>query len=336
MPQPAQPLSEGHASSLAPPTLLEQPDVVARVNAINAYLQDSLKQQRHTGQQAGSTFYEAHTASYLEPLWQALEHSTVLGGKRLRPLLVLEVYSAISGKPFEQALPLAAAVELVHAQSLVLDDLPCMDNDNFRRGQPSVHYAYGEMTAILSADALLGLAFGVLSRGLRPWADAATVLRLSEALSDVAALQGLVSGQYADMVLANNEAPLTLDDVLYIYRNKTAALLRYSLLAPALLAGATEAQCAQFDALGLTLGYLFQLVDDLLDNDSPTATLGKTAGKDAAQRKLTYPAVAGRQTALAFKETLYQQAKEQLAALQLAQPAPLLEALLPYFYHRQT
>jgi geranylgeranyl pyrophosphate synthase len=268
---------------------------------------------------------ENNETPLLNPLWEALNHGCLLGGKRFRPLLVLEAYTALSGASYSNAMPVAMAVEMVHAHSLVLDDLPCMDDDAFRRGQPTVHKAYGEALAVLSADALIGLSFGVLKRGLMSLPSPPkpeTVLHLLEGLSDVSALQGLVNGQAADLALTGEDAlshlsaEAQIETILYTLRNKTAALLRYSLRVAGLLALDTLEQTGKapslveatsivdhLDGLGLALGLAFQLVDDALDKSTTLQQLGKTPGKDEAQNKQTLARVAG--------ETYAQQVLEQ-------------------------
>ena len=230
----------------------------------------------------------------LTPLKQAIHHGALLGGKRARPLCTMVVWRGLGQEPTQTALlNLAAAIELIHAQSLVFDDLPCMDDDDWRRGQPTVHKAFDEATAVLAGNALLGVSFGLAAQAAEDQGiSAGTCTRLIKELSGVASLNGLVNGQYLDTQaegLATGDEPL----LETIHLNKTAALLRFSLVSPALLAGAPKEVLKALSTLGNSLGLLFQLQDDLLDIEANTETLGKTAGKDVTQGKLTYPKLLG-------------------------------------------
>lgn len=225
-------------------------------------------------------------------LWEAMRYGTLDGGKRIRSVLALEVCKACGGKP-EHILPAACAVELVHAQSLIHDDLPCMDNDDLRRGKPSVHKAYGESTAVLAGDALIALAFGLIAKEtpLTQPIQAETLLRVLGDFSDVTSVRGLVNGQFVDIEYEGKA--FTQEILEYIHTYKTGALFRFSLRAGAMLAGASPAVVERFTLLGQKLGLTFQIVDDLLDIDSTSEALGKTAGKDQIQQKATYPAFFG-------------------------------------------
>jgi geranylgeranyl pyrophosphate synthase len=315
--------------------------------AVNLAMQALLQAERYPSHP--QPFMESnHAASYLTPLWQALEHACLLGGKRLRPALFLHTYQALCLGVKKQAapeahalwhkvLPMAVAIELVHAQSLVLDDLPCMDNDELRRGYPTVHKAFGEATAVLSADALLALAFQQSSRGLFQSLNEETLapvcLELTAQLADVAALQGLVNGQAADMSLSASNAQS--EDTLYIYRNKTAALLRFCFRAAGLLAQAAPDTVATLDRFGLNLGLLFQLVDDRLDREGSAEALGKTPGKDLVQNKPTYPAVCGLQQSLQLQEQLFAELKHCLLLLEPCMNTEGLRLIQAYCLQRQ-
>lgn len=225
-------------------------------------------------------------------LWEAMRYGTLNGGKRIRSILALEACQACGGQ-IETVLPTACAIELVHAQSLMHDDLPCMDNDDLRRGKPSVHKAFGESTAVLAGDALIALAFGIISKetpcnGL---VSAETLLEVLSDFSDVTSIKGLVNGQFVD--IAYEGQPYTQEILEYIHTYKTGALFRFALQAGARLAGASPTVVERFRELGQILGLAFQIVDDLLDIDSTSEALGKTAGKDQLQEKATYPAFFG-------------------------------------------
>ncbi len=236
---------------------------------------------------------QAYDASnQAEGLWEAMRYGTLDGGKRIRSVLALEACKACGGE-VDSILPSACAIELVHAQSLIHDDLPCMDNDDMRRGKPSVHKAFGESTAVLAGDALIALAFGLISKETR-LSETVSAHRLIEVIgdfSDVTSIRGLVNGQYVDI---EYEGRVYTQEILeYIHTYKTGALFRFALRAGANLAGAPEIVVERFTLLGQKLGLAFQIVDDLLDIDSSSETLGKTAGKDLLQEKATYPAFYG-------------------------------------------
>jgi geranylgeranyl pyrophosphate synthase len=258
------------------------------------------------------------TLPELETLWEALKHATVLGGKRIRPLLALETYRAFypeqsAERCFETMKGVCCALELIHAQSLVFDDLPCMDDDDLRRGQPTVHKAFDEATAVLVGDALACMSFGCLIR-YSPKTIASTILlQCVQELSDISSLQGLVNGQYADMV--SEGKPCTPERLSYIHANKTGALLAFSLRAGALVAEASPKALSIISTLGSVLGELFQVVDDYLDVSVSTSQLGKTAGKDLVQEKATYVSVHGLEATKRQVNSLSQQGNLLLKAL---------------------
>lgn len=224
-------------------------------------------------------------------LWEAARYAVLNGGKRIRPLLLIHSCLACGGTQ-EMALPVACAMELVHAQSLIHDDLPCMDDDDLRRGKPTVHKAFGESTAVLVGDALLAMSFGLMTQSASmQQVSPENVLSLIAEFSQVASMHGLVNGQYADIVYENK--PSTPEAVEYIHRFKTAAMFRFAMRSGAVLAGAPEQTVAGFTQAGEQLGLAFQIVDDILDIEASSDTLGKTVGKDLAQNKTTYPAVFG-------------------------------------------
>ncbi len=219
-------------------------------------------------------------------LAEAMRYSVFAGGKRLRPALAL-LAAEVSGSPRENALPPACAIELVHTYSLIHDDLPAIDNDDLRRGRPSCHKAFDEATAILAGDALLTLAFEVV---VRPPCDRYAGVLVTE-LARAAGAAGMVAGQMADMGYAGTKP--TAELVGYIHQNKTAALIRAALRLGAVAAEASEGIVARLGRFGERLGLAFQATDDALDVEASSEQLGKTAGKDAASGKITYPAVFG-------------------------------------------
>ena len=224
-----------------------------------------------------------------ERLHAAMRYSLEAGGKRLRPVLVLAA-AELGGAPAGAALPAAVAIECVHTYSLIHDDLPCMDNDDLRRGRPTVHRQFDEPTALLAGDALLTHAFHLLATAYAE--QPAVASRLVRELASAAGSQRLIGGQMEDLLGEKNPL-LTEADLEFIHLNKTAAMIEASLVLGGVVAGLPEADLATLRAAGQNLGLAFQIVDDVLDATADTATLGKTAGKDARSGKTTYVSMHG-------------------------------------------
>lgn len=220
-------------------------------------------------------------------LRDAIRHSLLAPGKRLRPLLTLMATDAC-GSDIEMALPAACAVEMVHAYSLIHDDLPAMDDDDLRRGLPTCHKAFGEGNAILAGDALLARAFEVVATKTRPEVAA----RCCGLLAHAAGASQLVGGQVDDLA-AEDQDDGGLDELEAIHRRKTGAMLVVSLQLGGVIADANEDQLTALETYGRNLGLAFQVVDDLLDFDGDEEQLGKRTGKDADRGKLTYPVLLG-------------------------------------------
>lgn len=219
----------------------------------------------------------------------AMRYSLFAGGKRIRPVLAIASAHAVSDSPVgvEDA---AISLELIHTYSLIHDDLPALDNDDLRRGQPTCHKKFGEAMAILAGDALLTLAFEVLS--LLPHADAARRIRLVEELSHASGtVRGMIAGQVHD-IEGERQTP-TAELLEKIHRAKTGALLRASVRMGAIYGQASDEELAALSRYGEHIGLAFQIVDDILDVEQSSEELGKTAGKDQAQQKITFPAVYG-------------------------------------------
>ena len=217
-------------------------------------------------------------------LHEAMRYAMQAGGKRLRPVLALTAAS-LRGNPLHDPLPAATAIECVHSYSLIHDDLPCMDNDDMRRGRPSTHRQFDEATALLAGDALLTHAFLLLSTHYAT--DAGLARALVRELACAAGSEQLVGGQMEDLLAAKDTA-VTNDQLEYIHLGKTAALIRASLVMGGLCGGFLDAgELGTLRALGRELGLAFQIVDDILDATADSATLGKTAGKDAQSGKAT-------------------------------------------------
>ena len=242
-----------------------------------------------------------------QSLHRAMRYSLLGGGKRLRPLLCRAAAYAVAGDDLDTAWAPACAVEMVHTYSLIHDDLPALDNDDLRRGRPTCHKQFGEAMAILAGDALLTLAFGQLAASGTQ--AGAMVGLLAEAAGTPA---GMVAGQVADLEAERTQADASA--VAFIHRRKTAALIRASVQLGGMAASASAAQLAALAQFGGAMGLAFQIVDDLLDLTASSRELGKTAGKDEAQRKATYPAVAGRGAAQLECRRLEQEALAALAA----------------------
>lgn len=240
-------------------------------------------------------------------LHAAMRYAALGGGKRLRPLLVY-ASGALCGTPIETLDRIAVAIELIHAYSLVHDDLPAMDDDDLRRGRPTVHVAWDEATAILVGDALQSLAFAELAAAP---ADADTRIELVRALACAAGSAGMCGGQALDLAATGQR--LELLDLEALHRAKTGALIEASIGMPALAGRARTEVCTALHAFALALGLAFQIRDDLLDVEGDTAHLGKTAGKDAAQGKSTFPALLGVDACRARLRALEQSMQESLA-----------------------
>jgi len=221
---------------------------------------------------------------------RAVRHSLFAGGKRIRPILFIAAAEAVLGAPAPGAEVPACALEMVHTYSLIHDDLPALDNDDLRRGQPTCHKAFGEATAILAGDALLTRAFGVLAESEA--APAERRIRMTAELAAAAGtIEGMIGGQVED--LAAEGKPVEEERLLYIHRSKTGALICASVRMGAIWAGADEPQLKALDLYGRNIGVAFQIADDILDVTKTSAQLGKTAGKDVEQQKTTYPALYG-------------------------------------------
>ena len=261
-------------------------------------------------------------------LQEALRYSVFAGGKRLRPALAFAAAHAVGGaRGVTAAVPYAAALELVHTYSLIHDDLPCMDDDDLRRGKPTSHKVFGEATAVLAGDALHSLAFSSLLEGVTsPPLARALALELSAA----AGVRGMVGGQAEDLA-AEGAAP-DAARLARLHRGKTAALIAASCVGGGLAGGATKAQTAALRAFGLDLGLAFQVVDDVLDETGTALELGKTPGKDRRGGKMTYVALEGVPAARARARKLLARALRRVASL----PRPgALVALARYVVERE-
>ena len=224
-------------------------------------------------------------------LHQAMRYSVFAGGKRLRPILMIAACEAVGGE-MQQVVAAACAMELIHTYSLVHDDLPAMDNDDFRRGRPTNHKIFGEATAILCGDALLTEAFRLLAEeGLRQGASADKMLQVIEVIARYAGSQGMVGGQVVDM--ESEGTAVDFPTLEYIHTHKTGGLILASVQVGALLGGGTEEQIKAINRFGAAAGLAFQIADDILDVTGNHIELGKSVGSDQARGKATYPGLLG-------------------------------------------
>jgi geranylgeranyl diphosphate synthase type II len=255
----------------------------------------------------------------------AMRYSVSAGGKRLRPILCLASAEAVAGN-WRQAMPAACAIEFIHTYSLIHDDLPAMDNDTLRRGQPTLHVIAGEALAILAGDGLLTEAFALMAREPRD-ADAtlaARKVRVIEIVAAGAGAAGMVGGQAIDLACVTPDAagtlppPLDAESLRAMHARKTGALIRASASAGAVMGGGSDAQIDAIDRAAAEFGLAFQIIDDVLDIEGASANLGKTAGKDAAAGKPTYPALYGLDASKRMADECLARAAVSLADVRLA------------------
>ncbi len=259
---------------------------------------------------------------------KAMRYSIFAGGKRLRPVLTLSSAEACGGYA-DAALPAACAVECIHTYSLIHDDLPCMDDDDLRRGRPTNHKVFGEGVAVLAGDALLTVAFEILAQAA-PTKRYGTAAQITE-LAHAAGSRWLVGGQVAD--LEGEGKKLTGTELQYIHRCKTAALLTASIRLGAMSANATPPQLKALTTFGQSVGLAFQIIDDILDVTQSSEKLGKTAGKDIHAQKATYPAIHGLEKSRKEARRLTAQAHRSLEIFN--QHSTTLRALADYLLARE-
>jgi len=261
---------------------------------------------------------------------EAMRYSVFAGGKRLRPLLALFACEAVGADPAE-AMPAAVALEMIHTYSLIHDDLPAMDDDDFRRGRPTCHKVYGEAIAILAGDGLLTHAFRVLAD---PEADGVVAVRRLQVIAEIAEAagsQGMVGGQAMD-ILSEGRA-LDRETMLYLHTHKTGALIRASIRAGGISGGADGESLAALTRYGEAVGLAFQIVDDILDIEGATEEMGKSAGSDARKHKATYPALFGLEVSRRDAARLLAEGKAALRPL--GEKASMLIALADFVGNRR-
>lgn len=262
---------------------------------------------------------EAIVYSYLpaeeghqKTIFEAMNYSMQAGGKRLRPLLMYEVYKMFGGNGKEIE-PFMAAIEMIHTSSLIHDDLPCMDNDELRRGKPTTWKVYGYDMAVLAGDALMIFAFETSAKALALGADAAAVVKAMGILAQKTGIYGMIGGQTVDVELTGKPVPREKLD--FIYRLKTGALLEASMMIGAVLAGATDEQVKTVESIAASVGLAFQIQDDILDVTSTAEVLGKPVLSDEKNSKTTYVTLEGLEKAKTDVKALSDRAREELAGL---------------------
>ncbi|XP_047158449.1 geranylgeranyl pyrophosphate synthase 7, chloroplastic-like [Vigna umbellata] len=267
-----------------------------------------------------------------EKIHKAMRYSLLAGGKRIRPILCIAACELVGGDD-ATAIPAACAVEMIHTMSLIHDDLPCMDNDDLRRGKPTNHKVFGEDVAVLAGDALLAFAFEHLAAATEGVSPARVVRAIGELAKSIGG-DGLVAGQVVDLD-SEGASNVGLERLEFIHVHKTAALLEAAVVLGAIVGGGSDEEIEKLRKFARCIGLLFQVVDDILDVTKSSEELGKTAGKDLVADKVTYPKLLGIQKSKEFAEKLLLEAKEQLFGFDPPKAAPLF-ALTNYIAYRQS
>lgn len=239
---------------------------------------------------------QIQNSKYDKTLWESMSYTTLLGGKRLRAIFCLETCRALCNS-YQRAIASACALEMLHAQSLIHDDLPCMDNDDLRRGKPSNHKVFGEAMAVLSGDALISLGAQIIIEKTPSYIEKNAILDTLNLYLKAAGAFGIAAGQCADIEAEKSENKIGHEHLKYIHNFKTAALFKCAILCGAILAGASEYKINMLDEFAQNFGLAFQIYDDILDVISTTDELGKTAGKDEKENKATYVTLFGLKSA---------------------------------------
>jgi geranylgeranyl diphosphate synthase, type II len=267
---------------------------------------------------------------YPEKIYEAMRYSLLAGGKRLRPILCLATCE-LAGGTIEMAMPTACALEMIHTMSLIHDDLPAMDNDDFRRGKPTNHKVYGEDIAILAGDGLLAYAFEYVAVQTQN-VPAKNLLDVVARLGRAVGAAGLVGGQVVDLE-SEGKSDVSLETLTFIHNHKTAALLEASVVSGAVLAGASPEDLERLSRYAQNIGLAFQIVDDILDITATSEALGKTVGKDVQAQKVTYPSIWGIEESQRQAKQLVENAKAEVAPF--GEAARPLQALAEYITARK-
>lgn len=266
-------------------------------------------------------------------IFEAMNYSVRAGGKRLRPILMEETYHMFGGSSAVIE-PFMAAIEMIHTYSLVHDDLPAMDNDEYRRGKKTTHAVYGEAMGILAGDALLNLAYETAAKSFGMEVADARVARAFAVLAKKAGVYGMVGGQVVDVESEkSDDCPITREKLDFIYKLKTGALIESSMMIGAILAGASSDEVSRVEQIAAKLGLAFQIQDDVLDVTSTLEVLGKPVGSDEKNNKATYVTFEGLDKAVSDVERISKEAEEQLD--DLGYDDAFLKELFEYLIHRE-
>jgi geranylgeranyl diphosphate synthase, type II len=268
--------------------------------------------------------------AYPDTIYDAMRYSLLAGGKRLRPILCLASCEAVGGNA-DLAMPVACAVEMIHTMSLIHDDLPAMDNDDYRRGKLTNHKVYGEDIAILAGDGLLAYAFEYIATQTKG-VGADRVIKAIAHLARAVGADGLVGGQVVDLE-SEGKADISVETLTYIHNHKTGALFKSAVVCGAIMAGATEIETEKLAKFAHNIGLAFQIIDDILDITATQAELGKTAGKDLEAQKATYPKLWGLEESKRQADRLVAEAKIILA--EFGDRSRPLQALADYITDRK-
>lgn len=314
---------EDMASSVNQGTVVTAADAAQAAFDLKGYLKERQVQVE-------AALEDSIAVIYPEKIYEAMRYSLLAGGKRLRPILCLATCELMGGS-IEMAMPTACALEMIHTMSLIHDDLPAMDNDDYRRGKLTNHKVYGEDIAILAGDGLLAYAFEFIAIHTHN-VPADRTLQVIARLGRAVGAAGLVGGQVVDLD-SEGKSDVTLDTLTFIHRHKTGALLEASVVSGAILAGADATDVQRLTQYAENIGLAFQIVDDVLDITATQEQLGKTAGKDLQAQKVTYPSLWGIEESMRQANQLVTEAKAELDPYgDAAQP---LKALADYITARQ-
>ena len=299
--------------------------------------EEKLKELTETADRMILPFFPKETGMQ-KRLFESMNYSFDAGGKRIRPIMLMESYLMLGGNEdeIEQLAPFMAAIEMVHTASLIHDDLPAVDNDDFRRGKPTNHKAYGETTAIFAGDALLNYAFETMLEDTVKEGDQVWKMKKLEAMNVLAkksGAYGMLGGQMVDY-LCEQKNDATLEELLFIHEKKTAALIQAPLIMGAIFAGANREKIARMEQVGYLVGISYQIQDDILDCIGDEKLLGKKTGSDAKNAKTTYVTIKGLKDAQADQERMSREAEGILSSI--AEGPTLLRELVESLIHRES
>ncbi len=253
-------------------------------------MKDQIRQKADRIESILSSFLPEETG-YQKPVISAMNYTMNAGGKRLRPMLMEETYLMFGGTDRDMIEPFMAAIEMIHTYSLIHDDLPALDNDDYRRGRKTAHIVYGEAMAILAGDGLLNYAFETASKAFRGDSRDSVIGRAFQVLAAKPGIYGMIGGQTADV--ADEDKDITLDELMFIHKNKTSALIECSMMIGAILAGADQESIRTMEEIAEKIGLAFQIRDDILDITGSQEELGKPVGSDEKNNKNTYVSIKG-------------------------------------------